>query len=63
MAKKHESELNIEDLTDAEVYVAIRYLEPDPRSANQQNNDAASAICVSLVILLLGYLGFLWLYR
>jgi hypothetical protein len=39
MAKKQESNWNLETLTDAEVYAAIRYLEPDPRSANGQNSN------------------------
>jgi hypothetical protein len=36
MAKKQESNWNLETLTDAEVYDAIRYLEPDPGSTNGQ---------------------------
>jgi hypothetical protein len=59
MAKKQESNWNLETLTDAEVYAAIRYLEPDPRSANGQDN----VICVAILILLLGCLGFLWLWH
>jgi|GEM_PF-4261033 len=47
MAKKQESNWNLETLTDAEVYAAIRYLEPDPRSANGQNN----VVCVAILIL------------
>jgi hypothetical protein len=38
MARKHESKWNIEDLTDAEIYAAIRYLETDPKSAKDQND-------------------------
>lgn len=63
MAKNHESKLMIEDLTDADIYTAIRYLEPDAGSANQQHDDVEFAIFVTSVILLLGYLGFLWLHQ
>jgi hypothetical protein len=30
MARKYESKWNIEHLSDAEIYAAIRYLEPSP---------------------------------
>jgi len=66
MAKKQESKWNIEDLTDAEICAAIRYLEPDSESANEQNEQDDSTvfvICASLMILLIGCLGFVWLYR
>ena len=62
MAKNHESKLSIEDLTDAEIYAAIGYLEPDAGSENQQNDDVEFATFVTSLILLLGYLGFLGLY-
>ena len=62
MAKKHESKWNIEEMTDPDIFDAIRYLEPDRASANEQNNDAAFVICATIVILLLGCLGFMWLY-
>ena len=31
MLTNHEPDRNIEDLTDTEIYDAIRYLEPDPK--------------------------------
>ena len=48
---------SLEDLTDAEIYSAIRYLEPDPRSANEQGTgrdtkDNSVVICVCLYIAL-----------
>jgi len=61
MAKKHESKWNIEDLTDPDIYDAIRYLEPDPICRNEQKGDSTFVICVTLVILMLGCLGFMWL--
>lgn len=57
-----ESNWNFENVTDEEVYAAIHYLEPDPRSAEEQNDDNSVVICVCLYIVLLGCLVFLWLY-
>jgi hypothetical protein len=62
MAKKHESKWNIEDLSDAEIYDAIRYLETDLSSTTEQDNDNGAVICVCLYILLFGCLAFLWFY-
>jgi hypothetical protein len=62
MAKKHESKWNIEEMTDPDIFDAIRYLEPDRACASEQHNDSAFVICVTIVILLLGCLGFMWLY-
>jgi len=61
MAKKHEPKWNIEDITDEEIYEAIRYLEPAPRRKKEQN-DEIPVICFCVVILLLGFLGFMCLY-
>jgi hypothetical protein len=62
MAKKYESKSNIENLTDAELYAAIRDLDPDRKSATALDDNAIFLICISLWILLLGCLGFIWLY-
>lgn len=62
MSKKRESKWNIEELTDPDIYEAIRYLEPDPTCRKQQKDETAFAIGVTLVILLLGGMGFAWLY-
>lgn len=62
MAKKHESKWNIEEMTDPDIYDAILYLEPDPQYREQHNDDTAFVICLCVVILLLGLLGFAWLY-
>jgi hypothetical protein len=35
----YELDRNIEDLTDTEIYAAIRYLEPDPRIEDKQDAD------------------------
>ena len=62
MAKKYESKWNIEDLSDPDIYDAIRYLEPEQTTANEQNDDTAFVICFCVVILLLGLSGFICLY-
>jgi hypothetical protein len=65
-ADKPEPDRNIEELTDDEIYAAIRYLEPDPGSASKQSDDSATTeendrngvvICVCLYIALLGCLA------
>jgi len=53
---------NIECPSDPEIYDAIRYLEPDPICRNEQKDDTAFVICVAVVILLLGCVGFVWLW-
>jgi hypothetical protein len=58
MARKHESNRHIEDLTQAEVSAVIRYLAPDLRSTNTPDYDAGVAICIVLVLVVLGCLVF-----
>ena len=62
MAKKHESKWKIEDLSDPDIYDAIRYLELNSTSGPERNDDSGVVICVSLLILLLGCLGVMLLY-
>lgn len=67
MLTNHEPDRNIEDLTDTEIYDAIRHLEPDPKSAKERDEDDREkdngvVICVLLHIALLGCLAFVWLY-
>jgi hypothetical protein len=71
MLRNHEPDRNIENLTDTEIYDAIRYLEPDPRSANgqndetditDQNDDNGVVICVFLYVALVACLAFVWFY-
>ena len=70
MLTNHEPDWNIEDLTPAEIYAAIRYLEQPPSGANEgnnhiattkQNDDKGALICVGLYLLLMFGLG-LWFY-
>lgn len=61
MSKKHESRWNLEELSDADIYNAILYLEPDPQ-CRKQHEDDIFVICLCIVILLLGLLGLMCLY-
>jgi hypothetical protein len=70
MLTNPEPNRNIEELNDDEIYAAICYLEPAPRSPGEQRDDTATtdeyddnglAICVCLYIALLGCLAILWL--
>jgi hypothetical protein len=62
MLKNHEPDRNIEDLTDAEMYASIRYLELAETSAEERNDDNGVVICVCLYVALLGCLVLIWLY-
>jgi hypothetical protein len=67
MLTNHEPDRNIEDLTDKEIYDAIRYLEPDPNSGNEMDRDDRDkdngvVICVFLYVALLACLAFVWFY-
>jgi len=67
MLKNQEPDRNIEDLTDTEIYDAIRYLEPDSKSTNEmggddRDKDNGVVICVCLYVALLICLAFLWFY-
>jgi len=71
MLTNPEPDRNIEELNDDEIYVAIRYLEPDPRSKSKQSDDTATTkendgngvvICVCLYIAVAGCLAAFWLY-
>jgi hypothetical protein len=62
---------NIDELNDDEIFAAIRYLEPDPKSATNQSSDTARTkesdhngvvICVFLYIAMFGCLAVFWLY-
>jgi hypothetical protein len=62
MAKRHESKWNIEEMTDPDIYDAILYLEPDPECRKQHNDETTFVIGFSVVVLVLGFLGFMCLY-
>lgn len=67
MLTNHEPDRNIEDLTDTEIYDVIRYLEPDPKGANEmggddQDKDNGVVICAFLYVALLLCMAFVWFY-
>jgi hypothetical protein len=67
MLTNRELDWNIDDLTDTEIYAAIRYLEADPRTEDKQDEDDQDqdngvVICVCLYSLLFGCLAFVWFY-
>ena len=67
MLANYDPDSNVDDLTDTEIYAAIRYLEADRRTedkqnANDQDKDNGDVICVCLYVLLLGCLAFVWFY-
>jgi hypothetical protein len=59
MRKNYEPDRNIEDLSDAEVYATIRYLDPDSLHRNKQNDVAIAIFLISLLFVI----GFIWFYR
>jgi hypothetical protein len=64
MADKHRPKWNIEDISDAEVDAAIRYLEPGPRTRNEKQGDAGGlVVSIIFVVVMLGFLELVWLYR
>jgi hypothetical protein len=67
MLTNQEPDRNIEDLTDTEMYDAIRYLEPDPKSAKEvddddRERDNGAVICVFLYVALSACMALAWLY-
>ena len=61
MPKKQESKWSIEELADAEIYAAIRYLEPKAVDPNEQGGAAAFVMC-GIFLILMGCLGFVLFY-
>jgi hypothetical protein len=67
MLANYDPDWNIDDLTDTQIYAAIRYLEPgltnaDQLDADDQDKDNGVVICVGLYVALLICLAFLWFY-
>ena len=67
MLTNEEPDWNTDDITDAEIYAAIRYLEPESGNAAEQNSDGQGpdngvVMCVCLYGVLFGCLAFLWIY-
>ncbi len=62
MRETNERRASLQHITDEEIASTIRYLDPNP--SGQGTNDETSTalvICVSMIVLLLGALAYLWL--
>jgi hypothetical protein len=67
MLANYDHDRNIDDLTDTEIYAAIRYLETGLTKAGQldagdQDKDNGVVICVCLYVGLLMCFAFLWFH-
>ena len=71
MREKHELRASVEHITDEDIKTAIHYLDPDridernldhSTERSVEDTGAALAICVSLLVLLVGGLVYIWLY-
>jgi hypothetical protein len=67
MPTNYDPDSNIDDLTDTEIYNAIRYLEPNSpnagdRNVDDQDKDNGIVVCICLYIAMLVCLSFLWFY-
>ncbi|MGA8271715.1 MAG: hypothetical protein WB919_09175 [Candidatus Sulfotelmatobacter sp.] len=60
MLKNQDPDRNIQELTDEEIYSAIRYLEPHSESNERQRYGGGFMTAIILLILLLGVIAFVW---
>jgi hypothetical protein len=59
MLKNYEPDRSMEDLSDAEIYATIGYLDPDLLHGNKQNDVAIAIFLISLLVVI----GLIWFYR
>ena len=62
MLTDHEPDRNIEDLTETEIYEAIRYLEPRPSNTNEKQDDTAALVAAIIFVIVMLGLGLMLLY-
>jgi hypothetical protein len=62
MLTNHEPDRNIEDLTETEIYNAIRYLESRPRNTNEKQGDTAALVATVIFVIVMLGLGLMLLY-
>jgi hypothetical protein len=60
MSREHELTLN---LSDAKVWAAIRYLDPDTNDPADQEQPELFVVYASILMFVLGYMGLVWLCR
>jgi hypothetical protein len=63
MFKNERSEWNVEELTEAEIYAVICYLDPSLDHSEEQADIAGIVAAVILYIVGLGCMGFIWFYQ
>jgi hypothetical protein len=62
MLTNREPDRNIEDLTETDIYNAIRYLESHPRNTNEKQDDTAALVAAIIFVILMLGLGLMLLY-
>ena len=62
MLTNREPDRNIEDLTETDIYNAIRYLESHPRDTNEKQDDTAALVAAIIFVILMLGLGLMLLY-
>jgi hypothetical protein len=62
MLTNHEPDRNIEDLTETEIYDAIRYLELHPKNAYEKQDDTAALVAAIIFVIVMLGLGWMLLY-
>lgn len=62
MLKNYEPDRDMEDLSDAEIYATIHYLDSDSLH-DKKHNDRAGLASAIFLILLLAVIGSIWFYR
>lgn len=63
MLREQEQTAKLEQLTDAEVYSAIRYLDSDSEYIDEEPDPIAFVLELMLVIQLLGSIAIVWFYQ
>jgi len=62
MLQNQEPDRNLEELTDAEIYAAIQYLEPDSQDSERQDDYGGLVFAIFFLVLLLAAIGIVWFY-
>jgi hypothetical protein len=59
MLQNYEPERYIEELTETDIYSAIRYLEPETQGSEEPDDRGNVALAIILLIFVLGLLAFI----
>jgi hypothetical protein len=63
MQENYKPRIPVEHVTDAEIEVALRYLDPERSGATRSSKrDSVFAICFILITTVVSILSFMWLY-